>query len=189
MNKKMILLLLIVLVFVSSCKDESPVKIGISWESNFENGEISEDLQVYIDSVKMIGAKPILLNNVNDEKEAKKALENVEALIMTGGHDISAQLYNEKESDKLEETNLKRDKSDLLILKEAISKDMPVLGTCRGMQIINILQGGNLFQDINTEYETKIAHRDPELFDFIYHDIFIEKDSKLYKMVNKEKLM
>ena len=84
--------------------------------------------------------------------------------------------------------NKERDVSDFAILQEAIDEDMPVLCTCRGLQLLNVLSGGSLVQDIPTSEEFKdtqdqIMHRDPAQEDFTYHELTIEEDSLLAKIV------
>ena len=61
------------------------MEFGISWERDFPNGEVSEDVQMYIDSVKKAGAEPVLLTQVTSEQEAMDLLKTVDAVILTGG--------------------------------------------------------------------------------------------------------
>lgn len=164
------------------------VKIGISWERDFPMTDIPEDPQAYIDSIKKIGAEPVLLPEVKTEEEAIKALSTVDAIIMTGGEDINPKYYNEEPHEKLETPKDDRDLSDYTLLKAALKEDMPVLATCRGMQMLNVICGGTLYQDISSEYETDISHRDPELIDFAYHNCTIDNNSKLYSMLKTNEI-
>ena len=82
--------------------DTNVIKIGISWEREFPLTDIPEDTQVYIDSIKKVGAEPILLPQVKNEEDALNAINMVDALVMTGGEDINPKYYNEKPHEKLE---------------------------------------------------------------------------------------
>lgn len=168
----------------STSKDNSPVKIGISWEREFKQNETPEDTQVYIDSVKAVGAIPILLPQITNEQEALSALKTVDAIILTGGEDINPSYYSEQPHKNLEEPKDDRDISDYWLLKASLKEDYPILGTCRGMQFLNVVLGGSLYQDLPTEYISNIVHRDPKKIDFTHHEIkIIDKNSKLYNML------
>lgn len=167
------------------------VKVGISWQEDINTDEHGEDLMAYVNSVEKAGGEPVLLDLVKDQEGAKAELEKVDCLIMTGGEDIDPSYYGEEPDPALEEVNKERDVSDMAMLQEAIDEDMPVLCTCRGAQVLNVLSGGSLYQDIPSTDEFKdsgILHRDPEEVDFTYHDLTIEEDSLLAKIVGDTKL-
>lgn len=195
MKKRFCLILLSFLLLFVGCENlstkvsekEEPIKIGISWERDFTMDNIPEDPQAYIDAVKKSGAEPVLLPQLRSEEDALNALKLVDAIILTGGEDVNPKYYGEEPHAKLEELKDDRDISDILLAKAALKKDFPVLATCRGMQIINSILGGTLYQDLPTQYKSEISHRDPELVDFAYHDCrIIDKNSKLYSMLNVE---
>ena len=169
------------------------VAVGISWQEDINQEEHGEDLMAYVHSVEKAGGEPVLLDLVKDQEGAKAQLEKVDCLIMTGGEDIDPAYYNEEPDPNLEDVNKERDVSDFALLQEAIDEDMPVLCTCRGLQLLNVLSGGSLVQDIPTseqfkDYQDTIKHRDPAEEDFTYHDITIDEDSLLAKIVGKTTL-
>lgn len=187
--------LLIIVLFVlggcksSATKDDSPVKIGISWEREFPKNEVPEDVQVYIDSIKRAHAIPVLLPRITNEQEALNALKTVDALVLTGGEDIDPVYYSEKPHKNLEELKNDRDISDYWLLKVGLKEDYPILGTCRGMQFLNIVLGGTLYQDLPTEYISNISHRDPKKVDFARHIIKVtDTNSNLFSMLNVNKI-
>lgn len=165
-------------------KEKEPVKVGISWEKDYDNGILPEN---YIVSVKRAGGIPILLPQIKTEEDALNALKTVDAVILTGGEDITPSYYNEKPHPKAYDPAAERDLSDSLLLKAAIKEDYPVLGTCRGMQLLNVVLGGTLYQDLPSEYISDLIHRDPKGEVYVLHDCkVIDKDSKLYKMMKME---
>lgn len=157
--------------------------IGISWCEDTDVSEYSEDLQAYIDAVELAGGVSILLPLLEEEAQANEWLEEIDALIMTGGEDIDPSYYNEKPDANLEDVNSERDQSDYILLTAALEKNMPVLAICRGHQMLNVVCGGSLYQDIPTQYETDILHRSLDEVDFEYHDIGIVKGSKLAEIM------
>lgn len=175
----------------AAADDAAKVKVGISWQEDINTDEHGEDLMAYINTVEKAGGEPVLLDLVTDQESAKAELEKVDCLIMTGGEDVDPSYYGEEPDPALEDVNKERDVSDMAMLQEAIDEDMPVLCTCRGAQVLNVLSGGSLYQDIPTTEEFKeqtVVHRDPEEIDFTYHDVTIEEDSLLSQIVGEETL-
>lgn len=165
-------------------KEKEPVRIGISWEKEYEEGKLPEN---YMVSVKKAGGVPVLLPQIKTEQEALEALKTVDAVILTGGEDITPSYYNEKPHPKAYDPAAERDLSDSLLLKAAIKEDYPVLGTCRGMQLLNVILGGTLYQDLPSEYISDLVHRDPNGKVYVFHDCkIIDKNSKLYNMIQME---
>lgn len=171
----------------SSQKSEK-VAVGISWCDDINADPLGEDLQAFVDAVKASGGKPVLLELVSNEKDANAQLDRCDVLVLTGGEDIDPALYGEEPNENLEDVNKERDTSDMLITQAAIDRDMPTLGICRGLQVLNVQGGGTLYQDIPTQFEGALTHRDPKQEDFVYHDITIEKDSLLAKAIGETKL-
>ncbi len=186
MTKKKILVFVTVLTMAftsfafTACGNEEPVNIGISY---MDAEAMGEDLQAYVDVVEQAGAVPVVLPLVTTEDEAEAAIEDIDALIVTGGEDIDPAYYGQQPADTLETVNVDRDKSDMLVLEEALDEDMPILLTCRGLQMLNVYQGGTLYQDLPTMYDSDIQHRDPAEYDFTYHEITITEDSLLAGIV------
>lgn len=177
--KKVLSLFLTILIVLgltgcSNQETEEKVKIGVSWSMDEKAAKEDEDVNAYLTAIEKAGAEAVYLDQVFDEASANEVLDTVDAIVMAGGEDINPALYGEEKSEKCEEYNEERDTSDYYLLKEAIKKDMPVVATCRGMQMLNTVQGGTLYQDLFTEYDTDIDHRDPELNDFTYHNVTID---------------
>lgn len=149
---------------------------------------MDEDTQAYIDAVTQAGGEPVLLEQATDLDSAKAALDTVDALILTGGEDIDPSYYNEAPDPMLEEPNPARDTSDYWMMTAALDEDFPTLATCRGMQVMNVVCGGTLYQDLPTQFDSDVQHRDPELVDFTYHDVTIEDGSLLAQIMGAGKL-
>lgn len=183
------LVMLLATTLLTGCtKKEETIKVGISWAMAYEDAMEDEDINAYIDAVKATGGEPVYLEQATDLESAKENLEKVDCIIMAGGEDINPEMYGEEMSENCEEPYDERDTSDYNYIKAAIELDMPLLGTCRGMQMLNVVLGGSLYQDLFTEYDTDINHRDPELIDFTYHNIEVEEDSFLYQAMKQKEL-
>lgn len=155
--------------------DGDKVRVGISWASD----TIDEDAQAYHDAVEKAGGEPVFLPQIITSEDAQAALQSVDALVMTGGEDIDPGYYGAEPDAQLGEINEERDISDALLLTAALEEDFPTLCTCRGMQLLNVLSGGSLYQDLPTQYESNLVHRDPELKNYAKHDIEVKNGSIL----------
>ena len=158
------------------------VKIGISYCTS------SSITRNCISSVNAVGGTPVTLPLIRTEAEAKKALESVDALIMTGGEDIDPSYYGEEPLPEASlDINPARDKSDFLLLQAALDADMPVLCICRGMQLLNVMNGGTLYQDIPSQLGIS-GHRDPATTRFLYHNITVTKNTVIRSIIQKSSL-
>ncbi|GAB1476434.1 gamma-glutamyl-gamma-aminobutyrate hydrolase family protein [Bacillota bacterium] len=153
--------------------------IGISWCDDIDVEEYGEDLQAYIDAVEKAGGNPVLLPLIETEEAAESLLDSIDALVLTGGEDVDPSYYGEDPDPNLEDVNVERDTSDFLLLQAALDRDLPVLAICRGFQVLNVISGGSLYQDIPTLYGTEVLHRSVDQVDFAYHDIDISEGSLL----------
>ena len=76
----------------------------------------------------------------------------------------------------------------MLILDEALKRDKPILGFCRGIQFINAALGGTLWQDIPTELPSDVTHCQKQPYDIPSHEVDISTASPLYSLLKKEKI-
>ena len=160
-------------VTASNDETEDKIKVGVSWNAD----EIDEDAQLYLDAVEKAGAEAVYLPQIKTEEDAKKALSEVDALVVTGGEDIDPSYYNAEPDEKLEDVNEARDTSDSILITEALDEDIPMLATCRGMQFLNVLSGGTLYQDLPTQNPSEIVHRDPNHEEWVKHEITVDADN------------
>ena len=143
--------------------------------------------EAYINSVLSSGAIPIIIPYLGCEN-AEKALKGFSALLVPGGHDIDPSLYSENVT-YAKDYNKEEDLYHIALIRAAIEAGLPILGICRGMQLINVALGGSLYQDIEKEYSNRINHR---AIDKPYegtHCISIKKNTALYLALGKDKAM
>ena len=178
-------------------KNKEPIIgiIGMRWPDNIE-GEmfIMDKTQVhYIDSVQMSGGIPITLPVLEhfDTNIIRSQINLVDGILIQGGVDVTPSLYGEEPVPELDITSKQTDEYILEIIKYAIDRKIPILGICKGMQLINVSFGGSLYQDLKYAGLDSKSHRQSE--DSItkpFHSINIEKNSLLNKILpNHEQIM
>lgn len=110
----------------------------------------------------------------------------IDALLLPGGGDIHSDHFNQKWHPKLKFVDETRDELELSLFKEAIEKETPVFGICRGIQVMNVGMGGSLYQDIESEYpQDALTHPKVQSEDS-QHQIGIEPESMLGKIIGEK---
>lgn len=144
----------------------------------------------YINSVTSAGGVPLLLPVINNKEDIKQYLNNIDGLIFSGGEDILPEIYGENPINELRAISTERDFFEIELFKLAYDMDKPILGICRGIQLINVASGGTLYQDIHVQRENALGHYPTKIKrDSLYHFIDIEKGSKLFDIFNEERIM
>ncbi len=165
-----------------------------------EAGQLKEN-KTDIGMLDEAGAKYVRCNTWHGSN-AEEAVDNVSIVLFTGGEDISPTLYyTPEEWHGIEEEidyNAERDISDFLTMSYCLNQDIPVMGFCRGMQMLSVISGGEVIQDIPAYFEEiqvdyNFEHRNnktsPDAYrDYVSHDVQVEKDSYLYDMVGTDTL-
>lgn len=112
----------------------------------------------YIRSVNEAGGVAILVPFTEDEGASREIMSRVDGLVLSGGHDVYPLLYGEEPCRQIGPVWPERDKFDLLLLAEAEKRGIPVMGICRGCQIINVAHGGTLYQDLSLDKNSFVKH-------------------------------
>lgn len=136
--------------------------------------------QDYINAVLKVGGIPIILPVVDDLTIIEEQISFCDGIIISGGQDIHPKFYGENQHKKLGEVDSDVDRYQLELAQIAIFKDMPLLGICRGMQLINVASGGTLYQDLSEKSDDILKHLQSGKRYDICHNIRIEEGSILY---------
>lgn len=170
---KYVLLLIIITASISTGAQESPSirpLIGIS--CSFPGNEHSSLRKTYTESILQAGGLPVLLPVTPDTCALDDIVSRLDALILSGGEDIHPSYYGEEPIEELGSVNDIRDIYDIALIKAAAKRNLPLLGICRGEQLINVAFGGTLYQDIPTQYpDTTVNHNQREPSRIITHYI------------------
>jgi len=124
----------------------------------------------YVKAVEQAGGRPMLVPPSLDGVE--ETLDALDAVVFTGGSDVDPELYGEQSQPETSGVVRVRDDAELALLRAALERDMPVLGICRGIQVLNVGMGGDLDQHLE-------GHRHDPPGQFLEHDVAIDPDSRL----------
>ena len=130
------------------------------------------------------GAVPVMLPLFDEDLDALRAVyDHIDGLLLAGGVDMNPETYGEPPHPELGRTDPARDLVELTLAKWAIAEGKPVLGLCRGHQVLNVALGGTLWQDIAAQVPSAIKH---DYFpnagyprDYLAHDIVITPGTRL----------
>ena len=115
--------------------------------------------QRYVRVLAEAGAVPWLIPLlVGDEATLRLTYDRLDAVFLTGGVDVDPGRYGEPRHEKCGATDAPRDWTELRLVRWALADHKPVLGVCRGIQVINVAAGGTLFQDVTHQCDRAIKH-------------------------------
>ncbi|PKK40480.1 Glutamine amidotransferase, class I [Clostridiaceae bacterium JG1575] len=140
----------------------------------------------YVRAVLAAGGLPLLLPFSLDEAAPKEYLAMVDGLLLSGGHDVAPQRYGEEPKQKIGEVFPERDAFDLALLKEALNQNIPIMGICRGFQIINVHFGGTLLQDLSYSEAPLQKHMQGHTPQLGTHRVEILPGSRMASLLGEE---
>ncbi len=143
-------------------------------------------LPAYLDAISKCGGVPITFPLECDGNDVQQICELCDGFLLTGGHDVDPLLYDSKISDKCGEINRHRDELEKQIFSYAVKNDMSVFGICRGIQIINVLCGGSLYQDLPSEFDSSVSHVMKPPYHLPVHSVDICDGTLLSELYNQK---
>lgn len=154
--------------------------IGLS--VNLKDG-LSCIANTYVNAVIRAGGTPILIPITTDPDVLVPVLRRIDGLILSGGGDINPLYWNEESIPQLGDVDPLRDQYDLTLARLAADRQLPILGICRGLQVLNIAFGGTLYQDIYAQRKkTTVKHSQSLPREHGSHYVFTEPDSMIRKL-------
>lgn len=137
--------------------------------------------QQYSDVISKCGAIPIFLPFESYSNNLDEIIALIDGALIPGGDfNIPANLYGQTQAFS-GRAAIERAENEAKLIKKALEIDMPILGICHGMQLLNVILGGSLFQNIGKQIGTKITHKN-KMRDKTIHRIAIDPSSKLYNI-------
>ncbi|MBR4988654.1 MAG: gamma-glutamyl-gamma-aminobutyrate hydrolase family protein [Bacteroidaceae bacterium] len=159
----------------------SPV-IGITANYRDNNAMVAE---AYYLSVLEAGGTPLIIPPYANRNALMETLRHVDALLLTGGADIDPRyMGQEPDYTLLHSINPKRDEQELLLVRLAVDMNIPILGICRGMQVLAAALGGDVHQDIYAALGDGLLNHDQEPAErhVATHDVRISNDTLLHRI-------
>jgi putative glutamine amidotransferase len=165
--------------------DGMKVRIGVTSTSTLcEEREIHATNRVYSDALVRAGALPLLLP-VLDGSDAEEVVAGLDGLLLSGGGDMAAWCYGEDAAPETYGVDTERDAWELALVEAAFAIDLPVLGICRGAQVINVAGGGTLFQHLPAISDE--SHRLLEQPREPVHPVRVEIASRLFEITRRRR--
>lgn len=141
----------------------------------------------YITAVQDAGGMALMIPPDRElERDPDEMLDLVDGLILAGGSDIDPSWYGAEPHAETRRPVLERDSFEIEIAHRAWERDLPVLGICRGMQLINVSRGGTLIQHLPDEYGHEDHRRFPGSFDGSDHDVRLTPGSLAARAAGEE---
>lgn len=163
-------------------------RVGILPRFDFDLGDLSIT-EGYMTGVLAAGGFPFVLPKTDNPFILKRAIESCDGFIVPGGHDILPDLYGKTRELHLSRTVRERDQLEVSLVPSIIASGKPILGICRGMQMINVACGGTLHQDIHTSNPSStIDHVQEKPYERPTHTVSVVAGSKLRDIVKTETL-
>jgi putative glutamine amidotransferase len=158
-----------------------------------EFGDTSISLsETYQKAIVKAGGVPLVLPYMASKDVIAECVSHCDGVLLTGGDDINPKLYTKKLSPELRKTVTiepgERDLRELILIDEIFRQKKPVLGICRGHQILNVALGGTLVVDIPSQKPGAMTHRRPDKKSDIVHEARLTADSLLAKITGTQKL-
>lgn len=138
----------------------------------------------YISAIRDAGGNPYIIPPLSDKKDMLNVFGLIGGLLVPGGDDVDSKYFNEEPHPSVVLTNPEVIEFQMEFCRMALEKDLPIFGVCAGFQIINIASGGNIYQDIPSQYSNPLKHKKNESdADDPIHNVQIEKNTKLHEIL------
>jgi putative glutamine amidotransferase len=140
----------------------------------------------YSEALEGLGAIPINIPLIPNEDYIREILSDLDGVLLPGSDtDVDPIRYNEEPHPKLGRVVVEKEETDLLILAEAERKNIPIVGICFGMQILNVHRGGSLVQDIESQVLDSLKHQQGQPLARNSHSIDVVENSSLSRLITK----
>ena len=162
----------------------------IAITSNFGD-KGSELAKGYYQSVLAAGGSPIIIPPYTDKAALESMLASVDGIVLSGGADVNPILFGQEPIPQLHSINAERDAAEIALIRRAYELQIPMLGICRGMQLMSQVLGGDIYQDLATQYpeaERLIKHSQDLARECPSHTVTILPDTMLSEIMASSKL-
>lgn len=141
----------------------------------------------YTEAIEAAGGLPVLIPPVN-RLTLEHLLPHLHGIVLTGGGDVDPRAYGEEPVPQVTNVEPARDETELALAREALRRRIPVLGVCRGLQVINVAAGGTLIQHLTPQRRTDVRHNQTAPRSQPTHRVTLWAGSKLARICEAEQL-
>lgn len=138
----------------------------------------------YVRAVSLAGGTPYLLPVTVSPPQWEEMLRSIDGLVLSGGGDPDACHFGEEAAPAQGQVQPRRDRMELFLARKALQENLPVLGICRGAQVLNIAAGGTLHQDLAGV--ARVQHDQKAPRNYPIHRVHIERPSLLFRIIRRE---
>jgi putative glutamine amidotransferase len=143
----------------------------------------------YVSAVTRAGGVPLIVSQLMGDASAARALEACHGLLLTGGEDVDPSHYGAEPAAALGSVDPERDGFELALFAAARAASLPILGICRGIQLINVALGGTLYQDLPTERPGSVDHNPNVARTDRTHHVRLEPGSRAARALGVDRLV
>ncbi|MBW4844038.1 MAG: gamma-glutamyl-gamma-aminobutyrate hydrolase family protein [Lachnospiraceae bacterium] len=157
--------------------------IGLTPAHDMESGDVKAR-PTYMRALKAAGAIPVVMPLDASEEDLKQLSQDLDGFLFTGGPDVHPFLFGEETQAHCGNVSPARDKMEISLLPMIMELQKPILGICRGIQVLNIALGGNIWQDIPSQVtrDFPLAHSQPFSYDMPCHTVVLTEGSLLARI-------
>lgn len=143
--------------------------------------------EAYIRAITASGGCPVLIPLGQPEENLTRIFSMVDGILFTGGGDVQPELYHSLPHPLVEDIDSERDQIEIFLVNEAVNKNLPFLGICRGIQVINVALGGTLYEDVLDQRPESMRHDYfPEMpRQYLAHEVRLESGSRLAYIIGQ----
>lgn len=145
-------------------------------------------LDAYSDSIERAGGVPVILPNTADPALVGKMTERLDGIMITGGTDMDPRLYGGRADKTVSRVYARRDAFEIALVRHVLNEtEKPLFGICRGLQVMNVALGGDLYVDLPSAGFPEHSFHDIYPREMVSHEVDIQKNTLLQDILGCEK--
>ncbi len=136
----------------------------------------------YFSAIRQVGGIPLELSSLRIGNQSSSTLDHIDGILFSGGGDINPHIYGIGSDKYVDGIDDQRDAFELALFNLALERDVPILGICRGCQLVNVALGGSLYTDLNQEHPSNYEHDWHPSRQYLAHSVILEPDCRLIEI-------